>query len=132
VNFWFRLPSLPSRNVVLVAAQNDAMAQGAKDAFNDAYDSRRWSNLIFTGCDATPQKGERLVRGRGLSATVLRPPTAGIAVEVLVQTLREGIIPAQRTLVTTNSYPNIEELGAGRKRKMAQPDMSYQFTSSPW
>jgi len=32
VNFCFRLPSCLGRNVSLVAAQNDAMAQGAKDA----------------------------------------------------------------------------------------------------
>ncbi len=99
--------------VKLVAAQNDAMALGARRAFQEltsGADLARFSNLPFIGCDGLPDGGQAAVRNGKLAATVVIPPNAGNAVEVLADALRKRRQPEERILTTPTSFPALTSL----------------------
>jgi len=50
-----------------------------------------------------------------LAATVVIPPNAGTAVEMIVQAARSGKLPPEKTYTETRSFPALEEL-ANTKR----------------
>ncbi len=99
--------------VKLVAAQNDAMALGARKAFlelTSGAGTDRFSNLPFIGCDGLPNGGQAAVRKGELAATVVIPPNAGQAVEVLADALRKRKQPEERILTTPTSFPDLSSL----------------------
>jgi len=99
--------------IKLIAAQNDAMALGARRAFREltsGSDLDRFSNLPFIGCDGLPNGGQAAVRNGELAATVVIPPNAGHAVEVLVDALRNRKQPEERILTTPTSFPDLSSL----------------------
>jgi ABC-type sugar transport system substrate-binding protein len=114
VDCWLRLPRFCSKDLCLVAAHNDVMAQGAREAFQESYHSHRWSHLLFTGCDGTTQCGQALVRSGVLAATVVRPPAAEIAIDLLARSIRTHAGVAERILLAPISYPSIEKLAQFR------------------
>lgn len=96
--------------VKLVAAQNDAMALGARRAFMEltsGQDFQHFSNVPFIGCDGLPNGGQAAVRKGELAATVVIPPNAGHAVEVLADALRKRKQPEERILTTPISFPDL-------------------------
>jgi ribose transport system substrate-binding protein len=99
--------------VKLVAAQNDAMALGARRAFQEltsGADLHRFLDLPFIGCDGLPDGGQAAVRKGDLAATVVIPPNAGRAVEVLADALRTRKQPEERLLTTPTSFPALSSL----------------------
>jgi len=58
----------------------------------------RWLNIPFTGCDGLPKTGQSWVRSRILAATIFVPPNSGQAMEMLVDAIQSGKIPAERAL----------------------------------
>jgi ribose transport system substrate-binding protein len=88
------------------------MAIGARKAFEesgpDVKDS--WRQIPFLGCDGMPETGQEWVRRGLLTATVLSPPTAPVAIDLLARFLKLGTMPPERTLTDAQSIPDIETL----------------------
>jgi len=117
---WLRLATSQDAVIDLVGAQDDSMAAGARKAFHDHTTGaarERWLKLPFTGCDGLPKTGQAWVHSKLLTATIIVPPNAGQAMEMLVHALRGGPMPRERSLTVPNSYPPIEFLAATQKDK---------------
>jgi ribose transport system substrate-binding protein len=113
VSSWLRLSTSQVQHIDLVAAQNDWIAVGARKAFGEILnetDHNRWLNLPFTGANGLPKTGQAWVRGGLLAATVIDPPSAGLALETMVNAIRGGPQPPECILTQPKSFPSIEEL----------------------
>jgi ribose transport system substrate-binding protein len=112
VKTWLSLATSRQTPISLLASQNDAMAMGARRAFQGIVGAEGRSRRVlpFTGCDAVPGKGREWVRAGTLAASIVIPPTAGIALETLVSHLESGTRPQARILVSPESFPKLEEL----------------------
>ena len=120
VTSWLRLSTSQKAQISLVGAQDDSMAIGARKAFQEqtmATEQQRWLNLPFTGCDGVPKTGQAWVRSGVMAATVVVPPNAGLAVEMLVKAIQTGTQPAEQTLTKPSSFPQVESLSAGKAQK---------------
>jgi len=120
VSSWLRLSTSHESHVDVIGAQDDSMAVGAKKAFQDhttgpARD--RWLSLPYTGCDGLPKTGQAWVRSGLLTATVVIPPNTGQAIEMIVQALRRGVMPPERSTTTVSSFPAWETLAATQREK---------------
>lgn len=103
---WLQLSTNRDTKIRLVAAQNDAMALGARRAL----ESFGAAQLPFLGCDGLPGGGQSAVRRKLLAATVVIPPNAGKALEAMVHSIRTGQ-PVNETILTApTSYPPLEDL----------------------
>jgi len=113
VSSWLKLSIAQQLPLGAVAAQNDAMALGAREAFQE-YSTQviadRWRKLPFIGCDGLPDSGQAAVRTGLLAATVVIPPNAGRAVEVLASALQTGAQPPQCILTEPTSFPALSSL----------------------
>ena len=115
VKSWLGLSTSHQLNIRVIGCQNDEMAIGARRAFEEAtnFPGRRdWLSLPFTGCDGVPGTGQEWVHQGLIAATVVTPPTAGVAMELLAQAIHSGTRPPEVTLVPPSSYPAIEELNS--------------------
>ncbi len=113
VRSWLKLSTSQKSIIDLIGAQNDAMAVGARKAFQEiANESERdhWLKLPFTGCDGLPKTGQSWVRSGLLAATVFAPPNAGQAIEMLIPALTKGLRPPERALTAPSSIPPLSEL----------------------
>ncbi len=113
VTAWLQLKTSRATRVSLVAGQNDNMAIGARKAFEEILsgeERERWSTLPYTGCDASPRAGQEWLRTGLLTASVFLPPTAGVAVETLVQAIQTKKQPPLRKQLTPESYPPMGDL----------------------
>jgi ribose transport system substrate-binding protein len=126
VEAWLRLSTSVRTHIDLVASQNDAMAMGARKAFQElpnAIDSRRWLNLPYTGVDGLPKNGQKWVREGLLAATVVVPTNTGLAIEMLVKALESNVPPREHTSTAANSFPSFETLAT--RKVLALPEPSY-------
>jgi ribose transport system substrate-binding protein len=114
VTSWLRLAIAKDLGIGLVAAQDDSMALGARKAFEEHPNRDRWLTLPFLGCDGMPATGQAWVRQGLLAATVVIPPNAGQAVEMVARALQSGTSPQERTLTAPTSYPPLASLAAKR------------------
>jgi ribose transport system substrate-binding protein len=114
VNSWLSLSTSRQLHIRAVICQNDAMAMGARKAFLGLSQTERepWLNTPFTGCDGVTKTGQEWVRHGQLRATVVIPPMAGLALEMLAKALSSGSMPAEKTLCAPRSFPAIAEIGA--------------------
>ncbi len=113
IKSWSSLSTSRQLNVGMVACQNDDMAMGARRAFEEIANLRErdaWLRLPFIGCDGVPRAGQEWVRQGRLSATVVSPPIAGKAVELLAQALSAGSQPPERTILAPMSFPAIKDI----------------------
>jgi ribose transport system substrate-binding protein len=116
---WLRLSTSHQTPVDLIAAQDDSMAMGARKAFQELPDNAardRWLSLPFTGCDGMPKTGQAWVKKGLLAATVVVPPNAGKAVEMLSQAVQSSSTPAERTLNEPASFPTLDQLAEQKTR----------------
>ncbi len=110
---WLKLGVSSKVSIVAIAAQNDAMAMGARKAIKEIgnpQEREKWLSLPFTGADGLPKTGQTWVRSGWLAATVVSPPMAGQAVQLMVKALRTGENVPERTVTFLESYPPIEKL----------------------
>ena len=117
IKSWLSLSTSRQLQVGMVACQNDDMAIGARRAFEELGDLRerdQWLRLPFTGCDGVPKSGQEWVRQGRLSATVISPPIAGDALQLLATALKTSSQPPERTLVAPHSFPPLKELQKAR------------------
>jgi ribose transport system substrate-binding protein len=113
IKSWLSLSTSQQLHIRAIGCQNDAMAIGARRAFEEVPDSHaraNWLGLPFTGCDGVPKTGQEWVRRGLLAATVVVPPTMGMAFEIMTKAIRSGAQPPPRTLSKPSSYPVLEEL----------------------
>jgi ribose transport system substrate-binding protein len=116
---WLRLSTSHQTQVDLIAAQDDSMAAGARKAFQDLPDNAardRWLNLPFIGCDGMPKTGQAWVKKGLLAATIIVPPNAGKAIEMLTQAVQTGSMPPERTLSEPISFPALDQLAEQKAR----------------
>ena len=110
---WLKLATSQNKSIDLVGAQDDAMAMGARKAFEELtneLEKERWLNLPFTGCDGLPKTGQSWVRSGILTATVFIPPNAGQAIEMLFQARESKKQVPERVLTVPVSIPALSEL----------------------
>jgi ribose transport system substrate-binding protein len=110
---WLKLGVSSKVTIAAIAAQNDAMAMGARKAFEAIGNPRereKWLGLPFIGADGLPKTGQAWVRTGLLTATVVTPPMAGQAVQLMASALRTGMHVPERTVAYLESYPPIEKL----------------------
>ena len=77
---WLALSTSRRTNIRVVGSQNDAMAMGARKAFEGSENARepnKWLALPFTGVDGLPGTGQKWVKQGILAATVITPPHMG-------------------------------------------------------
>ena len=110
---WLKLATSKNIAIDLVGAQDDAMAVGARRAFEKVTNEEertRWLNLPFTGCDGQLKTGQTWVRQGWLAATIYLPPLTGTAIEILAKAMREGTRPPERTMTVSFSIPTLDRL----------------------
>ncbi len=115
---WMQLSTSKKTPIDMICAQNDDMAMGARKAIQDNADAEvreKWLHLPFTGCDGLPNTGQAYVRSGLLTATVVIPPSAGKAMELMAEGLRTGRQPSELLLTSPTSLPVIEDLAAAAK-----------------
>jgi ABC-type sugar transport system substrate-binding protein len=120
VSSWLRLSTSRELAIDAVIAQDDSMAMGARKALQeitDLHQRDRWLSLPFTGCDGMPKTGQAWVRNGSLAATVVVPPNAGLALEMLAKAMQAGVAPQERTFTEVRSYPKLEDLAGYAKKK---------------
>jgi ribose transport system substrate-binding protein len=120
VSSWLRLSTSQQAHLDLIAAQDDSMALGARKAFEEELNlpaRERWLNLPYIGCDGLPNSGQTWVRRGLLAATIFVPPNAGTAVEMLVESIQNGSVLAERSLVAPLSIPSLDVLAASHADK---------------
>jgi len=116
VTSWLKLGLGKSQLIAGVAAQNDAMALGARkavQAHTSGSERERWMSVPFLGCDGLPGTGQAAVRNGLLAATVVIPPNAGTAVEAVASAIQTGKQPSECIYTSPTSFPPIESLKPG-------------------
>jgi ABC-type sugar transport system substrate-binding protein len=114
VSSWLRLRTSQESHVDLVGAQDDSMAMGARKAFGDIAESERarWMKIPITGCDGMPKTGQTWVRNGTLAATIFIRPNADLAIEMLVDAIRNGSALPEHKLTKPESMPALADLKA--------------------
>jgi ribose transport system substrate-binding protein len=113
VRSWLKLSTSQKAVIDLVGAQDDAMAMGARRAFQEITNESerdRWLKLPFTGCDGLPNTGAAWVANGQLAATIFAPPNSGQAIEMIVQALSRGSDIPERVLTPATSVPPLAHL----------------------
>ena len=103
VSGWLRLKTAEGQRPVLLVAQNDAMAQGARRAA--AAHSADWKRIPVIGCDGLPDGGQKLVAAGELAATVLMPASAGPAVDLVARWLKDRRAPPAEVVLAPSPFP---------------------------
>jgi len=116
VRSWLNLSTSRGIDIAAVCAQDDSMAIGARKAFEQSVHELRqsWRRIPFLGCDGMPHTGQEWLRQGLLAATLFNPPTAPVAVDLVVGFLRNGTMPPARNLTQARSIPDIAALGNAR------------------
>jgi ABC-type sugar transport system substrate-binding protein len=103
----------PNVNVDLVVCQSDAMAAGAIRALTKVAARLNLPELALVpviGADGNPHFGMPLVDQKRLTATVIMPPVAGPAVELVYDTWSSSSLPPPVLQLPVRSYPEIATL----------------------
>jgi len=116
ISSWLRLTTSRDEGIDLIVAQGEALVLGARKALQEQTGSEweKWSRLPLLGVDGLPQGGQKWVRDGLLAATVVVPPNAGVALEILIKAIQTGIQPPENTVIAPLSYPAIGSLAATR------------------
>jgi len=109
----FALQTARRMDVKAIICQNDLMAAGVRKVLPEIFRDNEldhWLSLPCTGCDGLQQIGMRMAREHRLSATVVIPPNAGRAVEMMEAALRRGAKAPLHSFTEPHSYPELERL----------------------
>jgi ribose transport system substrate-binding protein len=108
VTSWLRLKTVENVDIDIVGSQNDSMAAGARQAIQQLRPD--WTRLPFTGCDGLPGGGQQMVARGQLTATVVKPPTTGPAIELVARKLKGEEVPRD-LILHAQSHPPLARLG---------------------
>lgn len=117
VRSWLSLSTSRKAIIDLVLSQNDAMAIGARKAFQELpneLERERWLTIPFLGCDGVPKTGQAWVRSGLLTATIHIPPSSGRALEMIFNALQNNQDVPARAFTTASSIPPLEKLTAAK------------------
>ncbi len=120
ISSWLRLSTSRQTRIDAIIAQNDAMAVGARKAFQEISEIRdrdRWLHLPYTGVDGVPKTGQAWVKSGLLAATVVVPTNTDMGLEMLVRAVQTGVQPPERSLSTPRSFPSVEDLARAHAEK---------------
>ncbi len=107
-------------HIEAVCAQDDSMAMGARRAFEECSELRKeWHKMAFLGCDGLPKTGQEWVRSKLLTATILIPPNADQAIEMMAKAIARGTLPPERTFTIAKSFPSLEVLAQSKRARAA-------------
>jgi ABC-type sugar transport system substrate-binding protein len=117
---WLRLRTSQESHVDLVGAQDDSMAIGARKAFSEIAENERarWMKIPITGCDGMPKTGQAWVRSGTLAATIFIRPNTDLAIEMLVESFKSGVMLPERKVTQPESVPSLQDLAASAAGKM--------------
>lgn len=121
ISAWLKLSTSLQTKIDVIAAQNDAMAVGAKKAFQELSEQAgrdRWLSLPYMGCDGVSKTGQSWVKSGLLAATVINPANSGQAIEMLAHSIQTGTAPAERTFTIPRSFPAVDQLGVSHAEKV--------------
>jgi len=113
VSAWLKLSTSQQTPIDVIAAQNDAMAIGARKAFQEIGDSEARTRFLaapYLGIDGVSKTGQAWLRRGLLNATIVVPANAGEAIEMLAHAVQTGTLPPEKTLTVPKSLPIVEEL----------------------
>jgi ribose transport system substrate-binding protein len=123
VSSWLRLRTSMESHINLVGAQDDSMAMGARKAFSEIAESERarWMKIPITGCDGMPKTGQAWVRNGTLAATIFIRPNTDLAIEMLVEAIKNGASLPEHKITEPESVPALADLAAsaGKSRRGA-------------
>lgn len=120
VSSFLLLSTSRQAQIVAVCAQDDSMAIGARKAFEECSELRNeWQKMVFLGCDGLPKTGQEWVRSKLLTATILIPPNAGQAIEMMAKSIASGTLPPERTFTVAKSFPTLEVLAQSARARAA-------------
>ena len=113
VSAWLKLSTSQQTPIDVIAAQNDAMALGARKAFQELGDSvarDRFLAAPYLGIDGVSKTGQSWLRRGLLNATIVVPANTDQALDMLVHAVQSVTIPPEKTLTVPRSMPIVEEL----------------------
>ena len=113
VSSWLKLSTSQQTPIDVIAAQNDAMALGARKAFQELGDTvarDRFLAAPYLGIDGVSKTGQSWLRRGLLNATIVVPANTDQALDMLVHAVQSGTIPPEKTLTVPRSMPIVEEL----------------------
>jgi ribose transport system substrate-binding protein len=113
VTSWLKLNMAKDVTIGLVAGQNDAMALGARRAFQEhtgEHERDHWMSLPYIGCDGLPKTGQVYVHRGLLQATIVIPANAGQAIRTLANSLKTKQPPPESIFTTASSFPPLASL----------------------
>jgi len=118
VSSWLRLRTSQETRIDLVGAQDDSMAMGARKAFGEVAgaERERWLKLPFTGCDGMPKTGQAWVRSGLLAATIFIRPNTDLAMEMLVEAIKNRASLPDCKMTDPESVPSLADLAATGNR----------------
>ncbi len=120
VSSFLLLSTSRQAQIEAVCAQDDSMAIGARKAFEECSElQKEWQKMAFLGCDGLPKTGQEWVRSKLLTATILIPPNAGQAIEMMVKSIASGTQPPERTFTVAKSFPTFEVLAQAARARAA-------------
>ena len=105
---WYRVFKSRNPSLAAVAAQSDELAVGVGSAIRALADTGHRTALAgskLLGVDACPGYGQRLVDDGTLAASVVAPPNAGLALELLHRFWTEGRPLPLRSFTAPRPYP---------------------------
>lgn len=79
----------------------------------------RWMKIPLTGCDGLPKTGQAWVRNGLLAATIYIRPNTDLALEMLVDAIRNEKQQPEHQTTVPQSFPSIDELAAQTARTAA-------------
>lgn len=123
ISSWMELSTSKKTSIDIVCAQNDDMAMGARKAIQEHADPEvrdKWLRVPFTGCDGLPNTGRAYVQSGFLTATVVIPPSAGTAMEMMAEGIRTGRQPTELLETSPESFPSVEELASAAMKHTAR------------
>jgi ribose transport system substrate-binding protein len=94
------------------------MAMGARKAFGEVAEGERakWMKIPFTGCDGMPKTGQAWVRNGTLAATIFIRQNTDLAIEMLVEAMKNGAHQPEHKLTEPESVPTLADLAASASR----------------
>ena len=118
VSSWLRLRTSQESRINLVGAQDDSMAMGARKAFSEMAegDRAKWMKIPFTGCDGMPKTGQAWVLNGTLAATIFIRQNTDLAIEMLVEAMKNGSSLPEHKLTIPESVPALADLAPSASR----------------
>jgi ABC-type sugar transport system substrate-binding protein len=107
-NGWYGIFKARADVIHVVAAHNDELATGARNAAKAlANPGHRdmFSKAKYLGVDASPRYGRRLVDSGALTASITTPANTGVAIAQLQSFWRDGRAVALRAFTEATPYP---------------------------